>query len=99
MTNYPGAVTNRLVRPSSLAAAAPNSKDPVEQEFQKLMEADDDVQAEVDRLIQDNNEFAAKGAGVQPGSLRQRILERFEPVRKAYEDFIQRHPTYSRARV
>jgi tetratricopeptide (TPR) repeat protein len=31
--------------------------------------------------------------------MRRRIQQRFEPIRKAYEDFLQRHPDHARARV
>jgi tetratricopeptide (TPR) repeat protein len=79
--------------------AAPESKAAVEREYHKLMEADDDAQAEVDKWIRDNEEFAAKGAGAPPAQLKRRIQERFEPVRKAYEDFLERHPSHVEARI
>jgi tetratricopeptide (TPR) repeat protein len=63
------------------------------------MEDDDAAQAEVDQWIRDNNEFAAKGAGMPAAQMRRRIQDRFEPVRKAYEDFLQRHPNHARARL
>ena len=63
------------------------------------MDADDDAQGEVDRWIQENEQFAAKGAGMPAAQLKRKIQDRLEPVRKAYEDFIQRHPHHSRARV
>ena len=42
---------------------------------------------------------AAKGAGVPTADLKRRIRERFEPIRKAYVDFLARHPDHARARV
>jgi tetratricopeptide (TPR) repeat protein len=63
------------------------------------MEQDDEAQVEVDRWIRDNDEFVAKGAGAPAGQLKQRIRERFEVVRKGYQEFLQRHPTNTRARV
>ncbi len=77
--------------------ASPN--DPVEKEFQRLMEQDDAAQEEVDRWIKDNQQFAAKGAGVPRDQLRAKILKRLEPIGQAYEDFIKAHPKHSRARV
>jgi tetratricopeptide (TPR) repeat protein len=91
--------TNIVVQTKGVAATAPNPNDPVEKEFQQLMANDDAAQAEVDQWVRENAEFAAKGAGVPPFQLKRRIQERFEPVRKAYEDFLQRHPGHSRARV
>ncbi len=81
------------------ASSEPESKEAVDKEFHKIMEADDDAQAEVDKWIKDNEEFAAKGAATPPAQLKHRIEERFEPVRKAYEDFIARHPSHVQARV
>jgi tetratricopeptide (TPR) repeat protein len=71
----------------------------VEQEYTKLVEDDDAAQAEVDRWIQENNAFAAKGAGAKPADLNRRIRGRFESIRKRYEDFLKQHPEHVRARV
>jgi tetratricopeptide (TPR) repeat protein len=81
------------------AVSAPDGNDPVEKEYKKLMEDDDAAQAEVDEWIKDNDRAAAKGAGVPSADLQRRIRERFEPIRKAYSDFITRHPDHARARV
>ena len=67
--------------------------------IKQLMEADDAAQAEVDQWIRENDEAAAKGAGVPSADLRRRIHDRFGPIRAAYEDFLQRHPDHARARV
>ena len=92
------AATNIVTNATSATAVA-QSKEEIEKEFHKVMEADDDAQAEVDRWIRDNEEFAAQGAGTPPAVLKNRIQERFEPVRKAYEDFLERHPNHVQARV
>jgi len=63
------------------------------------MEQDDEAQAEVDKWIRENDEFTAKGAGAPPVELKRRIKERFEVVRKGYEDFLQHHPNNTRGRV
>jgi tetratricopeptide (TPR) repeat protein len=75
------------------------ANDPVEKEYKKLMEDDDAAQAEVDEWIKDNQEAATRGAAVPTADLQRRIRERFDPIRKAYEDFIKRHPDHARARV
>jgi len=98
-TNQPAAVSNLLLQSTGVSVTVPNPNDPVEKEYQKLLEADDDAQAEVDKWIQDNNDFSAKGAGVEPAELNRRIMARFAPVRKGYEDFIKQHPDHARARV
>ena len=93
------AATNAVATGAAPAPAAADSKPAVEKEFRKLMEADNAAQAEVDRWIQDNNDFAAKGVGTPPALLKRRIQERLDPVRKAYEDFLERHPSHVEARL
>jgi len=79
--------------------AAGESKAAIEEEFRKVMDADDEAQAEADRWIQENQAYAAKGAGVPQAELSARIRKRFEPVRKAYEEFLKRHPEHVGGRV
>jgi len=94
------AATNEVVSATNRSAVATaQSKQEIEEEFHKLMELDDAAQAEVDGWIRENQDFAAKGAGVSPLQMRQRIRARLEPVGKAYEDFIKRHPGHVQARV
>jgi tetratricopeptide (TPR) repeat protein len=94
------AATNLVAGPTDLPpAAVPDANDPVEKEYKRLMEDDDAAQAEVDEWIKDNQEAATRGAAVPTADLQRRIRERFDPIRKAYEDFIKRHPDHARARV
>jgi tetratricopeptide (TPR) repeat protein len=92
-TNLVASATN----PPSVSA--PDANDPVEKELKKVMEDDDTAQAEVDKWIRDNQEAATRGAALPDADLKRRIRERFEPIRKGYEDFILRHPNHARARV
>lgn len=73
--------------------------DPVEREYQKLLELDDATQEAVDKLIRDEEAFSAEGAPAPGGTLADRIYTRFKPVREAYEDFLKRHPEHARARL
>jgi tetratricopeptide (TPR) repeat protein len=94
------AATNLVAGPTNPpTAAVPGANDPVEKEYKKLMEDDDAAQAEVDEWIKDNQEAATRGAAVPAADLQRRIRERFDPIRKAYDDFIKRHPDHARARV
>lgn len=88
--------TNEVVTSTNAPA---QSKATLESEFQKVMEFDDAAQAEIDGWIKENEAFAARGAGVPPLQMRQRIRTRLEPVDKAYADFIQQHPDFVKARV
>ncbi len=98
-TNQPAAVSNLVLRAAGVSVSVPDPNDPLEKEFQKVMDQDDAAQTEIDRWIRENEEFAAKDAGMPAAQLKRRIQLRLEPVRKAYEDFIELHPQYVRARV
>jgi len=80
-------------------AAARETNDAVEREYQKLLSDDDEAQGEVDKWIRENEGFNAKGVGVSKEELNRRIRQRFEPIRQAYEDFLQRHPDHARAHI
>ena len=98
-TNQPAAVSNLVEQTTGLKVSIPDPNDPVEREYRKLMEDDDAALDEVDKWIQENRSFAAKGAGVPAAELNARIRDRFAPVRRAYEDFLQRHPEHARAHL
>ena len=98
-TNQPVAVSNLVRSETGLSVTVPDPNDPVEQEFKKLMEADNAAQAEVDQWIRDNAKFSAKGAGTPNPELNKRILDRFAPVRKGYENFLQQHTNHVGARI
>ena len=98
-TNQPGTVSNAASRAKTITAVPADPDEAVEKEFEKLMDEDDRAQAEVDQWIEENNEFAAKGAGMPSAQLKRKIQQRLEPVRKAYDDFIEQHPRHTRARV
>lgn len=98
-TNHPAGLSDFIEERTGVAIPAVDPNDPVEKEFQKVMELDDIAQEEVQKWIKENEEFAAKGAAMPRAQFRERILKRFEPVEKAYQDFIKAHPKHSRARV
>lgn len=100
----PAAATNTVaVKPGSRAetvlSETAGTNDPIEIEFQKLMTEDDAARGEVDEWIQDNQKFAAQGAGESNTALNQRIQARFERVGQAYEDFLARHTNHARAHL
>jgi tetratricopeptide (TPR) repeat protein len=98
-TNQAVATSNLVEQATGISVSVPDPKDPVEKEFQKLMDEDDEAQGEVDQWIRENAQFEAKGAGMPKEQLRRRILDRLDPVDKAYQDFIRRHPNHTRVRV
>jgi tetratricopeptide (TPR) repeat protein len=95
-TNQPQAVSNLIQQNAGITISIPNKNDPAELELERLMMDDDAAQDEVDKWIQENNAFAAQGAGVSKEELNQRILARFDAVRRAYEDFLRRNTNSAR---
>jgi tetratricopeptide (TPR) repeat protein len=77
----------------------PVAGDPLEAEYQKLLEEDDRAQEEVDQWIQEDLASRDQRAGESSVTLRARVLQRLTPVRKSYEAFLQRHPGHTRARL
>ncbi|NBV23508.1 MAG: tetratricopeptide repeat protein [Proteobacteria bacterium] len=73
--------------------------DPVEADFQRVMALDDTAHEEIDKWIKDNGAFAKKGAGLSDALLSLKIEQRLEPVKQAYEDFLQRHPRHARGQL
>jgi tetratricopeptide (TPR) repeat protein len=73
--------------------------DRVEREYRKLLELDEAANDEVDEWIRAEQEFRAAGGGLPDATLRARVLQRLDPVRKAYDDFILRHPQHAPARI
>lgn len=92
-TNAP--VTNAVVSQS----VAGDTNDPVEIEYERLLEQDEAAAQEIDGWILENQKFAEQGAGAPKGELIRRIDKRREPVRAAYDDFIKRHPRHSAVRL
>ena len=93
-TNQPFAV-NPLAREKTAAkleTAAPNNA--VEQEYVRLLLADQSADEETDRWMLENDRLAAAGAGDSAATLRLRMKQRFEPVEKSYREFLERHPKH-----
>jgi tetratricopeptide (TPR) repeat protein len=68
-------------------------------EFEKIEAADEAAQADVDKWVRENNDPKAKGNAVPAAELQRRIAARFEPINRAYEDFVRNHPADARARL
>ena len=98
-TNQPQAVSNLIQQNIGITISIPNPNNPAEKELLQLMAEDDAAQAEVDKWIQENNAFAAQGAGESKEELNQRILARFDAIRKGYEDFLRRYPDNARGHL
>src|SRR5262245_36933073 len=80
ITNVPSPSVFPLSAARERPPATGNTNDPVEIEYKKLLAADDEAQAEADRWIKENEEFATKGAGLSPKEMSTKIRQRFAPV-------------------
>ena len=98
-TNQPRAVSNLIQQNAGVSVTMVNPNDPAERELTQLMAEDEAALVEVDKWIRDNNAFVAQGAGEPREALNRRILARFEPVRKDYEDFLRRYPDFARGHL
>jgi tetratricopeptide (TPR) repeat protein len=76
-----------------------SAEDPLYPELRKVLEVDDAAQEEIDQWIRAEQQFRAAGGGVSDATLRARVLQRLEPVRKAYEDFVFLHPNHVPGRI
>jgi tetratricopeptide (TPR) repeat protein len=98
-TNQPAALSNMLQQQTGLTISVPATNDPVAAALDKLMQADDDARAEVDKWITANEALMEKGVGTPRAEMRRRIMERFTPIRKGYEDLIQQHTNRADVRI
>jgi tetratricopeptide (TPR) repeat protein len=93
----PIAVSNAVVKGTGSAVKLSDPNDPVEQEYLKLVAADNAAQEEVDKWIRDYEATASQEGSVASAALTLRIEQRLQPVRKAYDDFLMRHPKHVQA--
>jgi tetratricopeptide (TPR) repeat protein len=98
-TNQPSAVSNLVREKTGAKIEVAHPNDPVEQEYFRLILADQSAQDETDRWMLENERLAAAGAGDSAATLRLRMRQRFEPVEKSYRDFLERNPKHVKGRL
>jgi tetratricopeptide (TPR) repeat protein len=98
-TNQTVAASNFVAERTGVKVPVINTNDPVAREYLQLLQMDNAAQADIESWIQENDKFAAKGAGTDDGSFRAKTRARLEPVDKAYRDFLERNPKHTDARV
>jgi tetratricopeptide (TPR) repeat protein len=98
-TNPPVALSNLVARTAGVSITVPNPIDPIEKDYQTLLEMDDAAQEEVDQWIRDETAFREQGAGLSDATLRARIEQRLKPVRDGYEGFLRQHADHARAHL
>src|SRR5579863_4580545 len=74
-----------------LPALLTNTTNVEYQELKKVMEDDDQALSDVSQWIQENNAYAAQGAGETKEDLNKRILDRLHGVRDEYLNYLKRY--------
>jgi len=109
MKNFLAWTLCALLGAGCVARAAENSKgapspapslaglDATELEYLKLIEGDEQALEEVERWVNEYKAFEAQGAAGPKSILIAKIEQRFEGVKKEYDDFLQRHPKHVKA--
>jgi tetratricopeptide (TPR) repeat protein len=98
-THTLAATSNSIQRTTGISLPVGDRDEPAEQALRKIMANDDAAQEEADRWIKENEVFKEKGVGLPEATLTLKIEQRFDAVRKAYEDFLKLHPDHDRARL
>ena len=78
---------------------ASTSEKAVEAEYTQLQALDDAAQAEVEKWTHEAKTGGTNHSDKADAELSRRIHDRVEPVRNAYDEFLQKHPTYVKARL
>jgi tetratricopeptide (TPR) repeat protein len=82
---------------SDMDASISGTNNPAQTALEQVMRDDDTAMDEVDAWIQENQAFAAKGAGESKAELNRRILARLNLVRQEYTNFLNQYPTNAAA--
>jgi tetratricopeptide (TPR) repeat protein len=98
-TNSPAALSNVVHQKTGLAVPVTDPNDPAEVAYQKLLAEDDAAQAEADRWILEAKEKEDAGDNLAATTLRNRIRQRLDAVKRAYQRFLEQHPGHVRARI
>lgn len=90
------AISNEVQSATGIALPVTDPQDPAEMALHQIMLDDDAAMDDVQKIIQDNNAFAAHGAGETKAELNHRLRARFDVVRQEYEAFVQKYPNSAR---
>jgi len=98
-TNQPAALSNLVRSQTGLAISVPNSNDPVEKEYLRILSLDDAAQEEVQGWMRERDQIATTPTELEATLFRGKIRQRYDPVKKAYVEFLRTHPQHARARL
>jgi tetratricopeptide (TPR) repeat protein len=80
--------------PKKKTMNAAEELDPTAQEYEKLIEKDEAALQEIEKLVNQYNAFAEKGAPGPRGVLMVKVDELVDGMKKSYEDFLKRNPKH-----
>lgn len=75
------------------------ASDPIQQEYQKLLEMDEAALREFEKIMEEGAAFERQGAPIPRAALIARIERAIEPVQKGYEEFVKKHPEHVDGRI
>jgi len=96
----PSATTASKPATAAIATNTPAaSTDPLEVEFQKILKLDDEAHEAAQAILDEVANAKDPLTAPLPITTRARIDAKVGPVRTAYEEFLKRHPNYTRAHM
>ena len=88
-----------MAEKTGIAIPVINTNDPAENDYYKVLLADDAAEKDILAWTDDVQSFVQAGGDAQRLTLRARIRQRLEGVRQQYDQFLQRHPGHVNARL
>jgi tetratricopeptide (TPR) repeat protein len=98
-TNPPVAVSNLVAEKTGISIQVPNTNDPVEIAYRKVLLDDDAAEKDVLKWTDNPQDYDKSGAPDAAIPLRQRIRERLAKVKAEYEEFLRLHPNHVNAHL
>jgi tetratricopeptide (TPR) repeat protein len=96
-------ITSAVAQDKTNAAAASssitNQDDAIEKEYQKLLDEDDEAQAEMDDWIKQTNDQSTNSFSASQITLKLKIHQRIEQVKNGYEAFLKKYPNHTKAMI
>ncbi len=96
-TNPPVAVSNLVAQQTGLSLPAVNTNDPVAVAYQKLVTLDDEAMTQIEKWTEQAD--APGTDAVAKLTLDQRIQQRIDAVKQAYDDFLMHHHDHAKAHL
>jgi tetratricopeptide (TPR) repeat protein len=93
------AVSNLVAEKTGITIPVINTNDPVEAAYYKILQDDQDAQDDVIKWTDHPESFAGGENESTRLTLRERIRQRLDGVKREYDNFITEHPRHAQARL